>query len=78
MKCVASCIVNSIYFYHVLLPMTTILEIPWLFQIWNDPKLEGSMYRKDFVSSQHLPHSKWYLDYFNNYTLAQEIKVQSH
>jgi hypothetical protein len=54
------------YFFHVLFLAKTIKEIPQLFHIWSNPKLDSSMYRKDILRdwpSFHLQHYGWYLDY---------------
>jgi hypothetical protein len=55
------------------------LEVPWLLWIWSDPKLDGSLYKKELVrnwSSQHHPHCGWYLDYLGNYTPPRDINLQ--
>lgn len=53
------------YFYHVLLLMGTIDQLPPLFGIWCDPKVDNTMYLKDLFkdwNSFHLVNYGWYLN----------------
>ncbi len=53
------------YFHFVFFWRGAISEIPRLFEIWRDPKIDNTMYKKDMLknwSSPHLLDYGWYLN----------------
>ncbi len=68
--------VNTRYFFHVLFPAIAIEEIPQLFHIWNNPKLDNSMYKKKFLRDWPLFHLQHYLDYPFDSTLVFERSLK--
>jgi hypothetical protein len=70
------------FFYHVLFLGGAIDEFPNLLWIWQDPKVDITMFRKDLFMDwllNHLEDYGWYLECPKDCTLPSEVVLkESH